>query len=160
MGATSDPRLYVFPSNHLKYLQVGSSSYKQNQIKVIHKANKTRKPTKLENKKNLKTNCYSPHHNSSIHKTLSQNCSRSKQFVVDNGQQNMNGDWNISNNLKKTCLDFTLAIGVKREMRLGIFRDFEVERGRELVLFFGGFICVIILAYIVKGIFQRNDRGG
>ena len=72
----------------------------------------------------------------------------------------MNGDWNMSNNLKKTCSDFILAIGVKREMRLEIFRDFEVERGRELVLFFGGFICVLILAYIVKGIFQRNGRGG
>ena len=54
MSATSDPRLHVLPSNHLKYLQVGSSSYKQNQIRVIHKANKTRKPTKLEKKKNLK----------------------------------------------------------------------------------------------------------
>ena len=32
------------------YLQVGSSFYKQNQIRVIYKANKTRKPTKLENK--------------------------------------------------------------------------------------------------------------
>ena len=50
MGATSDPRLHVLPSNHLKYLQVVSSSYKQNQIRVIHKANKTRKPTKPENK--------------------------------------------------------------------------------------------------------------
>ena len=51
MDATSDLRLHVLPSNHLKYLQVDSSSYKQNQIRVIHKANKTRKPTKLENKK-------------------------------------------------------------------------------------------------------------
>ena len=50
MGATSDPRLHVLPSNHLMYLQVGSSFYKQNQIRVIHKANKTKKPTKLENK--------------------------------------------------------------------------------------------------------------
>ena len=52
MGATLDPCLHVLPSNHLKYLQVGSSSYKQNQIRVIHKANKTKIPTKLENKKN------------------------------------------------------------------------------------------------------------
>ena len=52
MGATLDPCLHVLPSNHLKYLQVGSSSYKQNQIRVIHKANKTRIPTKLENKIN------------------------------------------------------------------------------------------------------------
>ena len=43
MGATSDPCVHVLPSNHLKYLQVGSSSYKQNQIRVIHKANKTKK---------------------------------------------------------------------------------------------------------------------
>ena len=43
MGATSDPCIHVLPSNHLNYLQVGSSSYKQNQIRVIHKANKTRK---------------------------------------------------------------------------------------------------------------------
>ena len=50
MGATSDPCLHVLPSNHLMYLQVGSSFYKQNQIRVIHKANKTKKPTKLENK--------------------------------------------------------------------------------------------------------------
>ena len=55
MGATSDPRLHVLPYNHLKYLQVCSSSYKENQIRVIHKANKTRKPTKPENKKNKKT---------------------------------------------------------------------------------------------------------
>ena len=52
MGATLDPHLHVFPSNHLKYLQVGLSSYKQNQIRVIHKVNKIRKPTKPENKKN------------------------------------------------------------------------------------------------------------
>ena len=52
MGATLDPCLHVLPSNHLKYLQVGSSSYKHNQIRVIHKANKTKIPTKLENKKN------------------------------------------------------------------------------------------------------------
>ena len=50
IGATSDPRLHVLPSNHLKYLQVCSSSYKQNQIRVIHKANKTIKSTKLEKK--------------------------------------------------------------------------------------------------------------
>ena len=73
MAATSDPRLHVLPSNHLMYLQVGSSFYKQNQIRVIHKANKTKKPTKLENKnknkgkKNLKTNYYLPHHSSSTH---------------------------------------------------------------------------------------------
>ena len=54
MGAISDLHLHVLPSNHLKYLQVGSSSYKQNQIRVIHKANKTRKPTKLENQQNQK----------------------------------------------------------------------------------------------------------
>ena len=39
----------------------------------------------------------------------------------------MNGDWNPSNNLKKTCLDFTLAIGVQRVMGLGIFRDLDIE---------------------------------
>ena len=39
----------------------------------------------------------------------------------------MNGDWNPSNNLKKTCLDFTLAIEVQREMGLGIFRDPDIE---------------------------------
>ena len=85
---------------------------------VIHKANKTRKPTKLEkikNKNKLKTNGYSPHHNSNTHKTFSQNCSRSKQSITNNGQQNMKGDWNPSNNLKKTCSNFTLAIKVKRE---------------------------------------------
>ena len=38
----------------------------------------------------------------------------------------MNGDWNLSNNLKKTCSDFTLAIGVQREMGLGIFRDLDI----------------------------------
>ena len=55
MGATLDLHLLVLPSNHLKYLQVGSSSDKKNQIRFIHKANKTRKPTKLEKKKkNLK----------------------------------------------------------------------------------------------------------
>ena len=118
--------LHVLSSNHLKYLQVGSSSYKQNPIKVIHKANKT------ENQQNhkIKTKCYSPHHNSSTHKTFSQNCSKLKHFVANNGQQNMNGDWNPSNNLKKTCSYFILAIGVKREMSLRIFRDSKVERGR------------------------------
>ena len=39
----------------------------------------------------------------------------------------MNGDWNSSNNLKKTYSNFTLAIGVHREMGLGIFRDFDIE---------------------------------
>ena len=63
------------------------------------------------------------HHNSSTHKTLSQNCLRSKQSVADNGQQNMNGDWNLSNNLKKTCSKFTLAIEVKRKKDNG-FGDF------------------------------------
>ena len=56
----------------------------------------------------------------------------------------MNGDWNSSNNLKKTCLDFTLAVEEQREMGLGFFRDLDiaemglgifeglkVERGRE-----------------------------
>ena len=56
----------------------------------------------------------------------------------------MNGDWNLSNNLKKTCSDFTLVVGVQREMGLGFFRDLDiaemglgifeglkVERGRE-----------------------------
>ena len=38
----------------------------------------------------------------------------------------MNGDWKLSNNLKKTCSDFTLAIGVQREMGLGIFRDLDI----------------------------------
>lgn len=38
-------------------------------------------------------------------------------------------------------------------MGLGIFRDSKVERGRELILLFGGSIWVLILAYIVKGIF-------
>ncbi|KAK9998342.1 hypothetical protein SO802_017945 [Lithocarpus litseifolius] len=41
----------------------------------------------------------------------------SEQSVADNGQQSMNGDWNPSNNFKKTCLDFTLH----REMG---FEDF------------------------------------
>ena len=127
MGATLDLHLLVLPSNHLKYLQVGSSSDKQNQIRFIHKANKTKKPTKLEKKKKFKTNCYSPHHSSCTHKTFSQNCARSKQFVANNGQQNMNGDWNSSNNLKKTCSDCTLAIGVQREMGLEIFRDLDIE---------------------------------
>ena len=54
MDAISDPRLHVFPSNHLKYLQIGLLSYKQNQIRVIHKVNKIRKPTKPENKKKIK----------------------------------------------------------------------------------------------------------
>ena len=114
MGATLDPRLHVLPSNHLKYLQVGSSFYKQNQIRVIHKANKTRKPTKPKNKKGkkkMKTYYYSPHHSSCIHKTLSQNCSRLEQFIANNCQQSMNGDWNSSNNLKKTCLNFTEGNG-------------------------------------------------
>ena len=39
----------------------------------------------------------------------------------------MNGDWNPSNNLKKICSDFTLAIGVQKEMGLGIFRDLDIE---------------------------------
>ena len=64
----------------------------------------------------------------------------------------MNCDWNLNNNLKKTCLDFTLATKVKRERDNG-FGDFEVERGRKLVLLFGGSIWVLILAYIVHGIF-------
>ena len=55
--------------------------------------------------------------------------------------------------MKKTCSDFTLLIGVKREIGLGIFRDSEVERGRELVLLFRGSIWVLILTYIVKRIF-------
>ena len=38
-------------------------------------------------------------------------------------------------------------------MGLGILRDSEVERGRKLVLLFGGSIWVLILAYIVHGIF-------
>ena len=38
-------------------------------------------------------------------------------------------------------------------MGLGIFRDSEVERVRELVLLFGSSIWVLILTYIVKGIF-------
>jgi len=48
-----------------------------------------------------------------------------------------------------------LAIEVKRERDNGFgdFRDFEVERGRELVLLFRGFNWVLILAYIVKWIF-------
>ena len=57
----------------------------------------------------------------------------------------MNSYWNPSNNLKKTCSDFTLAVGVQREMGLGFFRDLDivemglgifegskVEKGREL----------------------------
>ena len=47
----------------------------------------------------------------------------------------MNGDWNPSNNLKKTCSDFTLAIGVQREMGLGIFRELDIE---EMGLGFSG----------------------
>ena len=59
----------------------------------------------------------------------------------------MNGNWNPSNNLKKTCSDFTLVVGVQREMGLGCFRDLDiaemglgifeglkVERGREFSL--------------------------
>ena len=38
-------------------------------------------------------------------------------------------------------------------MGLGILRDSEVERGRKLVLLFGGSIWVLILAYIEHGIF-------
>ena len=38
-------------------------------------------------------------------------------------------------------------------MGLEIFRDSKVERGRELVILFEGSIWVLILAYIVKGIF-------
>ena len=38
-------------------------------------------------------------------------------------------------------------------MGLGNFRDSEVERGKELVLLFEGSIWVLILDYIVKGIF-------
>ena len=38
----------------------------------------------------------------------------------------MSGDWNPSNNLKKTCSDFTLAIKVQRKMGLGIFRDLDI----------------------------------
>ena len=34
MVASSNPRLHVLLSNHLKYLQVDSSSYKQNPIRV------------------------------------------------------------------------------------------------------------------------------
>ena len=49
MGATSDPRLHVLPSNHLKYLQVGSSSY-QKKIKL----GLFIKPTKAENQQNQK----------------------------------------------------------------------------------------------------------
>ena len=62
----------------------------------------------------------------------------------------MNGNWNPSNNLKKTCSDFTLVVGVQREMGLGFFRDLDiaemglgifegsnVERGRELGPFLG-----------------------
>jgi len=49
----------------------------------------------------------------------------------------MNGNWNPSNNLKKTCSDFILAIGVQRETSLGIFRDLDIE---EMGLgIFGGF---------------------
>ena len=59
----------------------------------------------------------------------------------------MNGNWNPSNNLKKTCSDFTLVVGVKREMGLGIFRNFE------LVLLCRGSFWVLISAYIVKRIF-------
>ena len=81
----------------------------------------------------MKTNYYSPHHSSCTHKTFSQNCSRSEQSVADNGQQSMNGDWNPSNNLKKTCSDFTLVIRVQREMGLGFFRDRYSRNG------FGGF---------------------
>ena len=101
-------------------------------------------------KKNKKTKYYSPRHSSYTHKTFSQNGSRSKQFVAGNCQQSMNGDWNPSNNLKKTCLDFTLAIGVQREMGLGFFRDLDmvemglrifkgskVEKGREFNPFLG-----------------------
>ena len=85
----------------------------------------------------MKTNYYSPHHSSCTHKTFSQNCSRSEQFVAGNCQQSMNGDWNSNNNLKKTYLDFTLVIGVKREMGLGFFRNryggnvFGGFKGRE-----------------------------
>ena len=74
----------------------------------------------------------------------------------------MNGDWNSSNNLKKTCSDFTLAVGVQREMGLGFFRDLDIaemglgifegsklERGGELSLV----SRVLILAYIVNEIF-------
>ena len=74
----------------------------------------------------MKINYYSPHHISCTHKTLSQNRSRSEQSVADNGQQSMNGDWNPSNHLKKTCSNFTLAIRVHREMGLGIFRDLDI----------------------------------
>ena len=38
----------------------------------------------------------------------------------------MNGNWNSSNNLKKTCSYFTLAVGVQREMGLGFFRDLDI----------------------------------
>ena len=41
-------------------------------------------------------------------------------------------------------------------MGLEIFRDFEVGRGRKLVLLFRGSIWVLILAYIVKKIFQTK----
>ena len=98
----------------------------------------------------MKTNYYSSHYNSCTHKTFSRNWSRSEQPVVGNCQQSMNGDWNLSNNLKKTCSNFTLAIEVQREMGLGCFRDLDiaymglgifegsrVERGRELSPFLG-----------------------
>ena len=45
-------------------------------------------------------------------------------------------------------------------MGLGIFRDFGVERGRELVLLFGGSIWVLIGLYS-KGYFltERAEMG-
>ena len=46
-------------------------------------------------------------------------------------------------------------------MGLEIFRNFEVGRGRELVLLFRGSIWVLILAYIVKESFSNKvGKGG
>ena len=74
----------------------------------------------------------------------------------------MNGDWNPSNNLKKTCSDFTLVIRVQREMGLGFFRDrysrngfggFKGREREESSVLFQGSNCVLILVYIVNEIF-------
>ena len=80
----------------------------------------------------MKTNYYSPHHSICTHKTFSQNCSRSEQSVADNDQQSMNGDWNPSNNLKKTCSDSLWQLEYREKWVWGS----KVERGRELDPFF------------------------
>ena len=64
--------------------------------------------------------------------------------------------------MKKTCSDFTLVIGVQREMGLGFFRDrysrngFRGFKGREREessVLFQGSNYVLILVYIVNEIF-------